>query len=295
VTGAEEVFAMLAQPSTPRARHRSALLGFLGGALLSLAIGVPALAGSPSATAGTNAGGDLVQPSAMGAGINAHPMPRLLLRSGVRHGIDVSHWQGRIHWPRVEAAGIDFVIAKATQGRTMVDPWYTRNHIRARAAGIRFTAYHYATPKRRPFDAIRQADHFLAVAKLKPTDLVPALDLEQTGGLTPKQLKNWTLAWLGRVKSRLGVRPMVYTGPSFWYTALGNTKAIAAAGYKVLWIAHYDTPRPSVPAHRWAGNGWTFWQWTECGHVKGVWGCVDRDAMIGGRLSDLTIRKQRRR
>ena len=219
--------------------------------------------------------------------------PELLSQPGVLHGIDVSHWQGRINWMAVAASGTDFAIAKATEGLHMVDQWYVRNHARARANGIAFTAYHYARPAGGTTNAIRQADHFLAVAKLRGTDLIPALDLEDTGGMGPQRLLAWTLAFLHRVEQKLGVKPMVYTSPGFWRYALNDTRAVARAGYEVLWIAHYRAPAPTVPGHRWNHNGWSIWQWTECGHVSGVRGCVDRDALHGVRLKDLTIAKRR--
>ena len=228
-----------------------------------------------------------------GQGSTALP-PDLLSRSGVLYGIDISHWQGRINWKAVAASGTDFAIAKATEGLHMVNPWYARNHGRARTNGVPFTAYHYAKPAGGTANAIRQADHFLAVAKLRGTDLIPALDLEETGGLGPKRLLNWTLAWLHRVEQKLGVKPMVYTSPGFWRGALNDTRAVAAAGYHVLWIAHYQTAAPTVPGHSWNHNGWSLWQWTECGHVAGVRGCVDRDALQGMRLKDLTIAKRRK-
>jgi GH25 family lysozyme M1 (1,4-beta-N-acetylmuramidase) len=207
-----------------------------------------------------------------------------------RQGIDVSHWQGGINWVQVAGAGIDFAIAKATQGTSIADKYYVRNAHRARKQGIRFTAYHFAQPGRGPNSATRQADFFLGHAKLGSNDLVPALDIERTGGLGRTALRRWVLDWLGQVQARIGVKAIVYSNPGFWHSAMGNTSAIARAGYEVLWVAHWNTEHPSVPAQRWDGNGWTIWQWTKCGHVPGIRTCVDRDALTGTRLKDLTIR-----
>jgi lysozyme len=210
-----------------------------------------------------------------------------------KRGIDVSHWQRSIDWGQVADAGIDFAIAKATEGTGRVDHWYVRNAEAARSQGIRFTAYHYARPARGKKSARRQADFFLQHAQLTDRDLAPALDLERTDGLGPAALRRWTLTWLRRVEERLGVKPIVYTSPAFWASAMANTRDIAKAGYRVLWIAHYGTPQPQVPARRWNGHGWTIWQWTKCGHVSGISGCVDRDALNGISLKALTIRQLR--
>ena len=201
----------------------------------------------------------------------------------------MSHWQGYVNWRLVAASGIDFAVAKASEGRGYTDDWYARNAAHARASGIRFTAYHYARPDFGRFDAASEAVFFVKQARLTDRDLVPALDLEESGHLGPKALQRWALTWLRRVESLIGVKPMVYTSPGFWRYRLDNTPAIARAGFQVLWVGHWDTSYPSVPGKHWAGNGWTIWQWTDCGHVPGVHGCVDRDSLGGARLRDLTI------
>ena len=134
-----------------------------------------------------------------------------------------------------------------------------------------------------------EADHFVDTAKLSQGNLIPALDLEVSGGLGVSALQNWVMAWMSRVTQRVGAKPMIYSSPSFWSTYLGNTTMFATAGYKTLWIAHWGVSSPSVPANNWGGNGWTFWQWTDCWHVSGITGCVDGDRYNGTDLTPVTI------
>ena len=202
-------------------------------------------------------------------------------------GIDVSHYQGTIDWAQVPGAGKRFVIMQATVGETYVDPTYATNAAGARAAGLPITAYHFAFPLTLPNDAILQADWFAQNAALLPGDLVPALDLERTGGLAPADLQAWVSTWLGEVSARLGVRPMIYTSPTFWANAMGNTTMFADQGIAVLWVAHWDTVTPTPPANNWGGQGWTFWQYSDCGRVAGITGCVDLDRFSGADLSGL--------
>ncbi len=265
--------------------HRR-LLGSIAGLVLSLVVVAPVLAAEPTTTSPHDAGKDVLM---MGRGLGIDGAPPATQGPTAHQGVDVSHWQGGINWTEVAASGIDFAIAKATQGSWIVDQYYARNAHRARSHGIRFTAYHFAQPGRRAWSAYRQADFFLKNTKLGPDDLVPALDMERSGGLSPTALRQWVLDWLHRVYMKLGVKVMVYSNPSFWGSAMGNTSAIARAGYEVLWVAHWDTLHPTVPAGGWDGNGWTIWQWTECGHVPGIRTCVDRDAITGVRLKNLTI------
>ena len=204
-------------------------------------------------------------------------------------GIDVSHWQNAIDWTKVASDGQRFVIAKATEGRNFDDPMYATYRSGATAAGLAFGAYHFARPDATANDAILEADHFVSVAQLGAGNLIPVLDLEKTGALSGTELTTWALAWLGEVDARLGVRPMVYSGPNFWTTNMNDTTAIADAGYR-LWIAHWGVASPNVPANDWGGQGWTFWQHTDCAHVPGIGGCVDHDWFNGTNFAPVTIR-----
>jgi GH25 family lysozyme M1 (1,4-beta-N-acetylmuramidase) len=208
----------------------------------------------------------------------------------VIEGIDVSHWQGTIDWAKVATSNKRFAIMKASQGTIYTDSQYATNHAAARAVGIRTAAYHFASPTTGANDAVLQADWFLSKAALMTGDLVPALDLETSGGLSTSALQAWVGAWLGEVYAKSGIRPMIYTSPSFWKNYMGNTTSYADAGYTVLWVAHWFVGSPTVPANNWGGRGWTFWQYDDCGSVPGISGCVDLDRFNGTDLTAVTYR-----
>jgi GH25 family lysozyme M1 (1,4-beta-N-acetylmuramidase) len=205
-------------------------------------------------------------------------------------GIDVSHWQGSINWSSVAAAGKKFAILKATQAQIYADATYASHHAAARSVGIRVGAYHYADPASTANDAVLQADWFVNHANLLAGDVVPALDLEETGGLSVSALQTWVGSFLARVYATTGARPMIYTSPSFWKTYMGDTRTFADAGYTVLWVAHWFTAAPTVPASSWGGRGWTFWQYSDCGSVPGIGGCVDLDRFNGLDLTKVTYK-----
>jgi GH25 family lysozyme M1 (1,4-beta-N-acetylmuramidase) len=208
--------------------------------------------------------------------------------AGQLQGVDVSQYQGRIDWKAV-ARTQHFAIVRATLGNTYVDTYYAANRYGAHNAHVRFGAYHFAKPGTNTNDALIEADHFARTAKLRRGDLIPALDLEVTGGLGVSALQRWVRTWLARVAYRVGAKPMIYVSPSFWKTYMGNTTWFANNGYRTLWIAHWNVSAPTVPAANWGGRGWTFWQWTSCGRVTGITGCVDRDRYNGSSLSPVTI------
>ena len=239
-----------------------------------------ALAGAPTAVAG---------PIREAADPTAGVQPRVTAdaTTTMLEGIDVSHWQDAIDWTKVAAAGKSFAIIKATDGqkdsfgKLYSDPNYPTNHAAAKAAGLWTGAYHFARPDATVNDAIDEADYFAAAINLGVGDLIPALDLEVSGGLAVPALQAWVATFLGEVTTRIGARPMIYTSPAFWKKYMGDSRALADAGYTTLWIAHWNVTSPTVAASNWGGHGWTFWQYSNCGHVNGISGCVDLDRYSG--------------
>jgi GH25 family lysozyme M1 (1,4-beta-N-acetylmuramidase) len=219
----------------------------------------------------------------------AHAFAAPVPPPGSLPGIDVSHHQNAIDWAQVAASGVRFAIAKATEGTAYIDPLFATNRAEAMAAGIVFGAYHFARPDLHPFDAIPEADHFVDTAQLAPGNIVPVLDLERAGDLNPVALTDWVLQWLGEVTARTGVRPMVYTSPNGWRDRTAGTTAIADAGYTMLWIAHWNVASPTLPANDWQGNSWKIWQYSNCGDVPGIGGCVDLDFLNGSDFAPIVI------
>lgn len=181
-------------------------------------------------------------------------------------GIDVSHYQGRIDWTAVEGDGVGFAFVKATEGTSFVDPAFRRNWNALGETRILRGAYHRFRPGR---DAVAQAEHFLAVARVADGALPPVLDVEATDGVSDARLVRGVRAWLAAVERRTGVRPVVYTKPGFRRAHLGN----ALDDYP-LWIAEYGVDSPSHPR-------WTFWQHSERGRVDGIAKPVDLDRFNG--------------
>jgi GH25 family lysozyme M1 (1,4-beta-N-acetylmuramidase) len=211
---------------------------------------------------------------------------------GPIEGIDVSQWQGSIDFARVRGSGREFVIIRATAGRLTTDSRYARNRAAAQAAGLAVGAYHFAHPDMKigsvKLDATLEADHFLAVADYRHGMLVPVLDLESGARLGPSRLQLWVRTWLTRVYAKLHLHAVIYTTASFWNTSMGDTRWFADNGYRVLWIAHWGTTSPSIPAANWAGSSWAMWQYSDCGAVPGIQRCVDVDRFRGSDLGVIT-------
>ncbi len=200
-------------------------------------------------------------------------------------GIDVSNHQGEIRWGKVPER-LEFAFIKATEGTTFVDAFYRENRRGAKRQGKNVGAYHFARPEGRGKRTVRrdaraEARFFHRVAEPKRGELLPVLDLETTGRLGPNALIRWTRSFLETLRHKVGEKPMIYTSPYFWRSAMDNTRWFARNGYKAIWIAHWEVRSPDVPAQNWDGHGWTFWQYSDCGSVRGIRGCVDMNRYRG--------------
>ena len=186
-------------------------------------------------------------------------------------GIDVSHYQGVIDWPKVADAGVKFVFIKATDGATVADPMAKTNASGAAAAGLPFGFYHFW----RPTDDWRaQADFFLSViddaAPLANAGILPnVLDIE-VGSLSEDNQGD-ALSWL---KAAPGQIAIVYVSPSY---ARFNLTDPAWIQYS-LWSAHYtDLMQPNID--KWPS--WMFWQRQGNGTIPGISTPVDIDWFNG--------------
>jgi lysozyme len=190
--------------------------------------------------------------------------------NGNAQGIDVSHYQGTVDWQQVQAAGLGFAFAKATEGTTWTDPEFAANWAGMQAAGLLRGAYHFYEPND---DAAQQATFFLQNVQLESGDLPPMLDVE-TAAAAGTDLWQGVQTWLEQVAAATGTTPFLYMSPDF---ADENAAPSSLAAYP-LWVADYDTNGPSLP------QGWTtwlLWQFSEDGTVAGVDGAVDLDQVNG--------------
>ena len=120
------------------------------------------------------------------------------------HGIDISHYQGRIDWDELKDNGsinecpIRFVMIKATEGSTQLDENFRDNFYQAREHGFTRGAYHFYsvhTP------AYQQAAHFIKNVKLENGDLPPVLDVEhKPKNQTDEEFKSSIILWLETVE-----------------------------------------------------------------------------------------------
>ena len=189
------------------------------------------------------------------------------------YGIDVSHHQGRIDWSQVASSNaesdcpVKFVIIKATEGGTFVDPDFETNLKGAREAGFVCGVYHFFNPST---PAGKQADFYINNVKLNKGDFAPVVDVERTGR-SDKELQDGLSEFLSIIEKHYGVKPIIYASAKFRKRHLDSDRF----NYYPVWIAHYYVVRPDSDVK------WRIWQFTDRARVNGIAEYTDLNVFSG--------------
>lgn len=197
------------------------------------------------------------------------------------NGIDISGWQAGINIAKVPA---DFVIVKATGGKSFTNKYYRAMANATLKSGKLLGLYHFACDAGYAGTAIQEADHFIEAARPYLGKAVLVLDWE--GPALPLKPK-WAKAFLDRVYDKTGVRPLIYMSKS--YTRSYNWKSVAK-NYK-LWVAQYAFAYQNgtgYVSNPWTdSNGYGAWkaptifQYSSAGRLSGYNGDLDLDIFYG--------------
>src|SRR5512142_1890331 len=128
-------------------------------------------------------------------------------------GIDVSHWEGKINWQAVKAAGYRFAFTKATEGVSYLDDTLYYNISGAQAVGIPIGAFHFF---RAAVPAQKQVDFFLKSISTVKLDLPPVLDFEENPAMSKPNVAAALKTWLDAVEQATARKPLIYPGLYDW-------------------------------------------------------------------------------
>ena len=184
------------------------------------------------------------------------------------HGIDISHYQGKIDWEQLKNAMIKgcpvrFVIIKSTEGSSRLDENFRENFNQARDFGFIRGVYHFWSNKS---TAREQAYYFLDQVHLTDGDLPPVLDIEhKPADKSVEDFQRDVLTWLHIVEDKYHVKPIIYTYYKF------KEQYLSAPVFEdyPYWIAHYYVDKVQYKGK------WKFWQHTVVGKLPGIKGYVD--------------------
>jgi len=200
------------------------------------------------------------------------------------HGIDISHYQGKIDWDElrrgmIEGCPIRFVIIKSTEGSSRKDENFEDNFYQAREYGFIRGVYHFWSNKS---TAREQAYYFLDQVHLEDGDLPPVLDIEHMPkNRSIEDFQRDVLTWLHIVEDKYHVKPIIYT----YYKFKDQYLSAPVFDDYPYWIAHYYVPKIEYK------GPWKFWQHTDAGRLPGIKGYVDFNVYNGSYydLKKLTI------
>jgi len=186
-------------------------------------------------------------------------------------GVDVSVYQGTVDWTSVKGAGMDFAIARISDGSAL-DTEFATNWSGMKSAGLVRGAYQYFEPGQ---DPTTQANIVIsAVGMLGAGDLPVTADMEITGGQSAATIAANLKTWMAAVQAGTGKVPMVYTAEGYWDSDVAST----AFASNPLWVANWGVTCPTLPT---GWTNWEFWQDADNGTVAGITGAVDTDEFNG--------------
>lgn len=193
-------------------------------------------------------------------------------------GIDISKWQAGIDLSKINC---DFVIIKATEGKSYVDPSCDIFFQEALNLNKKIGIYHFANNSDNT--AEQEADWFIKNTKGYIGKAIPVLDWEDN----VKYDVSWALKWLQLVEQAYGCKPLIYMSESTVNSY--DWSSVANANYG-LWVAKYRDNNAdynydmSNAGRNPAVNYWKFyalWQWTDVGRLNGYNGTIDCDVFYG--------------
>jgi lysozyme len=185
----------------------------------------------------------------------------LQAHEGKAIGIDVSEFQGRIEWDKVDKMEVKYplryVFIRATAGDDRIDREFLRNWKGAKNNKIIRGAYHYYRPNE---NSLEQAKFFIKAVQLQKGDLPPVLDIEKLPrNQSIDSLKVGLKRWLVAVEKHYGVKPIIYSSEKYYDDFLKDE-----FDDYLFWIANYNFYREKIK------DDWLFWQFTEKATIPGI-------------------------
>lgn len=187
----------------------------------------------------------------------------------VAKGIDVSVWQAKVDWEKVEKSGIDFAIIRAGYGNlsSQKDKYFEANIEGAAKAGIDCGVYWYSYASS-PEDAVLEAEACYEAIKGKKFAYPVYYSLEDVclNSLSNKELSDIAKAFCSTLEKK-GYYVGIKSNVNFLSTRLDES---LFKSYDV-WVAHYGVSKPGF------NKNYNMWQYSSTGKINGINGVVNCD------------------
>ena len=199
-------------------------------------------------------------------------------------GIDISEHQGDIHWEEMQGDSVKkpkFIYMRANAMKCRFDYRYDDFVREAHKYNVPVGSYIFF------HNAFSPEDHYKLFCQMYDADqqeLIPMIDVEQES--ISKQaydsVAQHVMQLAQMIEKKVGTKPIIYSNARFYRTYLSPM-----FDKYPLWIASYGR-KPEMP-----GLNIILWQWSQTGHVKGIWSEVDLDKFMGdATLDTLRLKKK---
>ena len=204
---------------------------------------------------------------------------RLIHRTPVATGIDVSSWQYDINWGAVKNSGVSYAIIRlgyrgSVSAAYTQDEKYHQNMKNATAAGVKVGIY-FVTQALNEAEAIEEAQWCLNAVKGYNVSLPIFLDVETSNGRGDKIDKATRTAVCKAFCQTItngGYKAGIYANKN-WMT---NHIDMSQLTPYTIWLAQYWT------APTWDGTHYEIWQYSSSGSVPGINTRVDMNEFYVG-------------
>ena len=207
--------------------------------------------------------------------------------------IDVSKWQlnTAIDYAALRAGGVAGIIAKASEGTSIIDNQFLLHCEGALDAGMYVMPYHFF---RSNLQGVAQAEHFMTTVMplIDSLGYVPPLwvDVETADGTNNTNRLSRLQSCMSQLMMFTSAnKPGLYTSPGFANTSLTPTPGWVNSYHH--WIAHWTSASLPTSPTGWDVSKRAMWQygvWNDhawCGPVPGCSPDIDRDRFFGDELA----------
>lgn len=210
-----------------------------------------------------------------GTGVNAETSYTSLKDvKGKKKGIDISGWQDKINWDKLEKQKLDFVIIKCGSGNTEVDSQWRESVRQCRKRKIPFGVYLYSYAKNTA-DAVNEAK--IVIERLQEMDIGSGdleypiyYDLEDDSMPHDKEeLQKITEAFMSTLRDA-GYNYLGVYANRYWFNKYLNSKYYNQYS---KWVAEYDYDVKYAKKI-------DIWQFTSNGRISGVGSRTDVNYLI---------------
>lgn len=188
------------------------------------------------------------------------------------NGIDISRCQGRIIWDTLleKNPSLQFIFIRAIGYGGRFDRVYRSQVDEARKRGIPVGSYIFFTHK---ISAKKQFELFKEIVEKEKQDLRPVIDVEDISLFrgNKEHLVDSVMVLARLMEEEYGAKPIIYSNESHYKHYLSPE-----FDEYPLWIANYSQ-EPKI-----SGTKPIIWQYSEKGHLHGIWTYVDLDRFVNG-------------